>query len=383
MERDFRDKPAPINVPLALLPERPSVLDGAGSGWNQTGGMSIDIHTATVGEVQPVEVFDESMGQSEIRHEDLQVLSVVGHGSSGMVQKVLHKPSNSILALKVIPLVAEEKVRRAILLELRTLHESHCSAIVSFYGAYYREGAVQIALEYMDASLMDILKGTGAPIPEHILLAMCIPLLHGLVYLHKARRTIHRDIKPSNLLVDNQGNVKIADFGVSGELQSSLSKCASWVGTVHYMSPERICGGSYSFNSDLWSLGLSLLELALGRFPYSPLESTERLGFWDLLDFIVEEPVPPMPAHLSAPFAEFLALCLQKAPEKRPSSSDLLEHPWIRSAAHLDGAHLPNWIREALARLPPRGCEGDTERANLGSKGAAAITASVGSHLSR
>lgn len=362
MERE--GKPAPINV--TSLPERPSVLDGSSSGWNQTGSMSIDIRSTNPSDAQPTEAFDASMGKSEIRHEDLQVLSVVGHGSSGMVQKVLHKPSNSILALKVIPLVAEEKVRRAILLELRTLHESHCSAIVSFYGAYYREGAVQIALEYMDASLMDILKGTGAPIPEAILLAMCPPLLNGLIYLHKTRRTIHRDIKPSNLLVDNQGNVKIADFGVSGELQSSLSKCASWVGTVHYMSPERISGGSYSFNSDLWSLGLSLLELALGRFPYSSLESTERLGFWDLLDFIVEEPVPPMPDYLSAPFADFLVRCLQKSPEQRPSSSELLQHPWIQSAAHTDPAAMPNWIRGALARMPPRGAEGDTERAQLG-----------------
>lgn len=84
------------------------------------------------------------------------------------------------------------------------------------------------------------------------------------------RQVVHRDIKPSNLLLNGAGEVKISDFGVSGQLASSVSNCLSWVGTVTYMSPERIKGDSYSFDSDLWSLGLTLLECALGRFPYPP-----------------------------------------------------------------------------------------------------------------
>ncbi|KAJ1632206.1 kinase-like domain-containing protein [Pavlovales sp. CCMP2436] len=323
MEREHR---LSINIPVAEPPT--PVLNSAGSGWNQTGSMpmSINVHTAAAGEgdAQPADPFDEGMGMgqtSEIRHEDLQVLSVVGHGSSGMVQKVLHKPTNSILALKVIPLVAEERVRRAILFELRTLHECRCPAIVSFYGAYYREGAVQIALEYMDASLMDILKGTQAPIPECILLAMVPPLIDGLIYLHKTRRLIHRDIKPSNLLVDNQGNVKIADFGVSGELQSSLSKCASWVSACSH------------------------------NFFRAPL-----------LDNIVEEPAPSIPEHLSAPFANLLDRCLQKEADKRPSSSELRDHLWVQSAVQLDPLQMPSWIRSVLAQMPRRGAEGDADR---------------------
>lgn len=414
----LRDKPLPIEIPK--LAANISCMDSAGSGWNRTGSMYIDVKSGAPVESSCAEQLDahlpaseirhedlQVLSMSEIRHEDLQVLSVIGQGSSGMVQKVLHKPTNSILALKVIPLMAEEKVRRAILFELRTLHESHCPAIVSFYGAYYREGAVQIALEYMDASLMDILKATDAAIPERVLLAMTVPLLEGLVYLHKQRRVIHRDIKPSNVLVDKDGNVKIADFGVSGELQSSLSKCASWVGTVHYMSPERISGGSYSFNSDIWSLGLSLLELAVGKFPYLPEEAGQRLGFWDLvcgwppvlfcapslthrrahraaaqLDYIVKEPAPVIPPSLSPAFADFLRLCLQKEPERRPTSSDLLQHEWVLSSRNLDSGALLSWITDVLERvcatpmqgyampptdapavgqLPPRGCEEDDE----------------------
>merc|ERR1719331_69793 len=129
--------------------------------------------------------------------------------------------------------------------------------------------------------------------------AIARPVLEGLVYLHREKHLIHRDIKPSNLLIDQAANVKIADFGVSGEMSCTLSKKASWVGTVHYMSPERISGGSYSYDSDMWSLGVTLLELATASFPYLrnvPPGPQGRLSFWDLLDLIVESPPPSPPA---------------------------------------------------------------------------------------
>lgn len=90
-------------------------------------------------------------------------------------------------------------------------------------------------------------------------------VLLGLTYLHKELHIVHRDVKPCNLLVNRQGKVKISDFGVSGKLASSVADCASWVGTVTYMSPERISGKCYSFDSDVWSLGLSMMECAQGE----------------------------------------------------------------------------------------------------------------------
>ena len=256
----------------------------------------------------------EALGHSEIQPGQLQLLQNIGHGSSGVVQKVLHVPSASVLALKVIAVDADEAVLKSILLELKTLHESRHASIVSFYGAFYREGAVHIALEYMDASLLDIGRAegdclklvcvkfcarqwvrivtmclqpcsrivvafpivAGGPLSEPVLAAITQPVLQGLAYLHRELHVIHRDIKPSNILVDTAGNIKIADFGVSGNLAHTLAKCASWVGTVHYMSPERISGGSYSYDSDIWSLGITLLELAIASFPY--LQTTPQVS---------------------------------------------------------------------------------------------------------
>ncbi len=141
-------------------------------------------------------------------------------------------------------------------------------------------------------------------------------------------------MKPSNLLLNKQGEVKISDFGVSGQLANSVSKCVSWVGTVTYMSPERIRGEPYSWDSDIWSLGLSLVEAFLGRFPYPPPgspSSAQPLGFWDLLDYIVEEPPPRLNPETSSPeLCNFLACCLQKNPKQRVAANKLLEHPFIK-----------------------------------------------------
>jgi len=192
---------------------------------------------------------------------------------------------------------------------------------------------------------------TGGPLPEPVLAAIAHPVLRGLVYLHRELHVIHRDIKPSNILVDTAGNIKIADFGVSGNLAHTLAKCASWVGTVHYMSPERISGGSYSYDSDVWSLGITLLELAIASFPYLQGEAfnAQRLSFWDLLHFIVESPPPSPPTHFSVEFHHLITCSLQKHPGTRASSSQLLEHPFL--VVHADNpVDTATWVQASLAK---------------------------------
>lgn len=285
---------------------------------------------------------------------------MLGEGSSGVVKLVRHRATRQRYALKVIPLGCSEQERKQILMELRTLHMSHVSAIVAFHDAFYAEGAVHVVLEYMDCgSLADVLHRQG-PLPERLLSKITQSVLAGLAHLHGDLKTVHRDIKPSNLLLNSCGEAKIGDFGMSGQLASSFSRLASWVGTAAYMSPERISSSDYSYEADIWSLGVSLWECAVGRYPHGtaadasgtavstelsagsggggttnrnllPEERTLGLSFWDLLHCIVEGEPPPLPANLafSAPFCELVQACLAKDCAKRPCAVRLLEHSWL------------------------------------------------------
>jgi len=105
-------------------------------------------------------------------------------------------------------------------------------------------------------------------VPENILGIMTVQLLKGLHYIHKEKKVIHRDIKPQNILINTEGFVKIADFGVSGVIQNTIDCMSSWIGTATYMSPERLLGEKYFADIDLWSLGMVLLEAATGKYPF-------------------------------------------------------------------------------------------------------------------
>ena len=106
-----------------------------------------------------------------------------------------------------------------------------------------------------------------------------VQILQGLAYLHK-NHVVHRDIKPANILLNKNGIVKLADFGVSGQTETSMDGLTSWVGTMSYMSPERLKGSKYFKDTDLWSLGIILIECATGRCP------TPDAGFWDLFTYL-------------------------------------------------------------------------------------------------
>jgi mitogen-activated protein kinase kinase len=142
---------------------------------------------------------------------------------------------------------------------------------------------------------------------------------------------MHRDIKPSNVLVNSRGNIKLCDFGVATEsLVNSVAN--TFVGTSTYMAPERIQGGAYSIKSDVWSVGLTIMELAIGRFPFDSSDSAagERatagpMGILDLLQTIVHEPAPKLPKSEAFPdiLDDFVAKCLLKSPEERPTPREL------------------------------------------------------------
>ncbi|ONI19672.1 hypothetical protein PRUPE_3G290900 [Prunus persica] len=210
---------------------------------------------------------------------EMRVFGAIGSGASSVVQRAIHIPTHRILALKKINIFEKEK-RQQLLTEIRTLCEAPCyQGLVEFHGAFYTpdSGQISIALEYMDGgSLADILR-LRKRIPEPLLSSMFQKLLHGLSYLHGVRHLVHRDIKPANLLVNLKGEPKITDFGISAGLENSMAMCATFVGTVTYMSPERIRNENYSYPADIWSLGLALFECGTGEFPYTANEGPVNL----------------------------------------------------------------------------------------------------------
>ncbi|XP_009621456.1 mitogen-activated protein kinase kinase 3 isoform X3 [Nicotiana tomentosiformis] len=227
----------------------------------------------------PVDDADHGEKTYKCASHEMRVFGAIGSGASSVVQRAIHIPTHRIIALKKINIFEKEK-RQQLLTEIRTLCEAPCChGLVEFYGAFYTpdSGQISIALEYMDGgSLADIIK-VRKSIPEAILSPMVQKLLNGLSYLHGVRHLVHRDIKPANLLVNLKGEPKITDFGISAGLESSIAMCATFVGTVTYMSPERIRNENYSYPADIWSLGLALFECGTGEFPYTANEGPVNL----------------------------------------------------------------------------------------------------------
>lgn len=269
---------------------------------------------------------------------DFEKLQVLGHGNGGIVYKVREKRTSNIYALKVVHGDTDSDVRRQTLREISILRRTDSPHIVKCHGVFEKPcGDIAILMEYMDEGTLDVLikKRPNLNLPENLISKIAKQVLQGLEHLH-AHKIVHRDIKPSNLLVNKDMIVKIADFGVSKMMCRTLDPCNSYVGTCAYMSPERFDpetygsgGGNYNgYAADIWSLGLTVLELYLGHFPLLP--PGQRPDWATLMCAICFGDRPSLPETVSEEFRSFVECCLHKDSTKRLSASDLLLHPFLK-----------------------------------------------------
>ncbi|KAG0183346.1 MAP kinase kinase (MEK) [Apophysomyces sp. BC1021] len=267
----------------------------------------------------------------DLRPEDFKSVDELGRGNGGTVCKVLHVRTNTVMARKIIHVEANINVRKQIMRELQFMHDCNSRHI-----------------KYTDDSSLDQIYKRHGPVPMDVLKKIAYAIVDGLIYLYDEHRIIHRDLKPSNVLVNSQGQIKLCDFGVSGQLINSVAD--TFVGTSSYMSPERIMGSPYSVKSDVWSLGITLMELALGRFPFPP--DGNPLSIFELLQHIVHEPVPTFPpGKYPRVLTDFVDKCLIKDVERRATPSDLMKHEYLISAS--EKVDLEKWA-QSVSTSPQR-----------------------------
>jgi len=265
------------------------------------------------------------LSSGQMHQQDIQSLSIVGHGNGGTVHKAFHIPTQKTIAMKVIPLDITEEHQKQILSELNILFTCHSELIIAFHGAFFIENKISICTEFMDGGSLDNFK----KIPQNVLGRIAVAVVKGLQYLWDLK-IIHRDLKPNNMLVNTNGEVKLCDFGVSIQLVNSIAK--TYVGTNAYMAPERILGDEYGIYSDVWSLGLSLVEMATGIFPYPSNVDMDResISPFELLQCIVNEDPPRLSMELFGDALRlFIEICLVKNPKSRPTPEQLSRHPFI------------------------------------------------------
>jgi len=257
---------------------------------------------------------------------DFLLLEKLGEGSFGKVYRAQQHSINRHVAIKVVPVAQDTgEVAR----EIETLKECDSDNIVRYYGSFQRGPELWIVMEFCEgSSLCDIMEATRRCFTEEQIGAVMAGTLEGLIYLHRLNK-IHRDVKAGNLLLSERGIIKLADFGVAAQMASTMSRRGTVIGTPFWMAPEVISGGpeaGYNAKADVWSLGITAIELAEGAPPHSDMHPMRAI-------FLIPTLPPPTLGAKAGGWREqivdFVGRCVVKEVDQRPFTSELLSHPLI------------------------------------------------------
>uniref|UniRef100_A0A8C7L8C6 non-specific serine/threonine protein kinase n=1 Tax=Oncorhynchus kisutch TaxID=8019 RepID=A0A8C7L8C6_ONCKI len=260
-----------------------------------------------------------------------EIIGELGDGAFGKVYKAKNKETGALAAAKVIETKTEEELEDY-MVEIDILAKCDHRYIVKLLDAFYHDAKLWIMIEFcpggaVDATMLELDRGLMEPQIQVI----CRQTLEALVYLHSIK-IIHRDLKAGNILLTLDGDIKLADFGVSAKNTKTLQRRDSFIGTPYWMAPEVVMcetmkDAPYDYKADIWSLGITLIELAQIEPPHHELNPMRVL----LKIAKSEPPTLEQPNKWSQEFKDFLKKSLDKNPESRPNAAQLLEHPFVCS----------------------------------------------------